>query len=214
MPGDRARVELAAPARIHAARSEAGRATPDLAPKRPGAGRGRTARHAADAGRRHDRRCAAPARRRASQPGRSSALGAAGGAGVPVHGSDRGGSVRLRLSPPELGSLRIEITVRHGEMTARLETETTAAQNLLLDNLPALRDRLAQQDIKIQQFDVDLMDRSFGGSPDQTAQYTESPEPATAAEPAAAAPAAANGGSGRGTDGLRPRRRGRAKADA
>ena len=38
-------------------------------------------------------------------------------------------------------------------MTARAETETTAAKNLLLDNLPALRERLAQQDIKIQQFE-------------------------------------------------------------
>jgi flagellar hook-length control protein FliK len=83
--------------------------------------------------------------------------------------SDRGGSIRLRLSPPELGSLKVEITVRDGTMTARLETETHAAKNLLLDNLPALRERLAQQDIKVQQFDVELMDRSPGGTPDQSA---------------------------------------------
>lgn len=84
------------------------------------------------------------------------------------------GSVRLRLSPPELGSLRLEITVRNGLMTARVEAETPTARNLLLDNLPALRDRLAQQDIKIKQFDVGLMDRSPGGLPDQTADHTQS----------------------------------------
>ena len=58
--------------------------------------------------------------------------------------------------------MRLEITVRNGALTARAETETPAARNLLLDNLPALRERLAQQDIKVQHFDVDLMDQSAG----------------------------------------------------
>ncbi|OHB67130.1 MAG: hypothetical protein A2V70_11930 [Planctomycetes bacterium RBG_13_63_9] len=87
---------------------------------------------------------------------------------------DRNGSLRLRLSPPELGSLRLEISVRHGVMTARVEAETSTARNLLLDNLPALRDRLEQLDIKIQQFDVDLMDRSPGGLADRWAGQMES----------------------------------------
>ncbi len=82
----------------------------------------------------------------------------------------RGGPVRLRLSPPELGSLRMEVTVRNGMMTARLEAETPMARSLLLDQLPALRDRLAQQDIKIEQFEVDLMGRSPGGLPEQSTQ--------------------------------------------
>jgi len=79
----------------------------------------------------------------------------------------RHGAVRLRLSPPELGSLRLEISVRNGVMAARIEAETHTARNLLLDNLPMLRDRLAQQDIKIQQFDVELMGQSSGGLPDR-----------------------------------------------
>ena len=75
------------------------------------------------------------------------------------------GSVRLRLKPPELGGLRLEVSVRNGMMTAHIETETSAARTLLLDNLPALRERLAQQDIKVDSFDVDLADRSPDGSP-------------------------------------------------
>ena len=86
----------------------------------------------------------------------------------------QGGSVRLRLSPPELGSLHIEINVAKGEMTARVEAETPAARNILLDNLPALRERLAQHDIKVQSFDVDLMDRSGGGMSNQSSQYQNS----------------------------------------
>jgi len=69
------------------------------------------------------------------------------------------------LHPSELGSLRLEVTIRDGALTARMETETQTAKNILLDSLPALRDRLAQQDIKVQQFDIDLMDNSTGGSP-------------------------------------------------
>ncbi|MGA2253110.1 MAG: flagellar hook-length control protein FliK [Thermoguttaceae bacterium] len=85
--------------------------------------------------------------------------------------SDQGGSVRLRLSPPELGSLHIEINVSNGEMTARVQAETPAARNVLLDNLPVLRERLAQHDIKVQRFDVDLMDHSTGGMSNQSSQY-------------------------------------------
>jgi len=89
---------------------------------------------------------------------------------------DRGGSIRLRLHPPELGSLRLELTVRNGMMRARLEAETPAARNLLLDNLPALRERLAGQQIKVEQFDVDLADHGARGSGQQASGQ---PQPQT-----------------------------------
>src|SRR5262249_37776493 len=38
------------------------------------------------------------------------------------------GTLRLRLSPPELGSVRLEVSVKDGVMSARLETETPAAK--------------------------------------------------------------------------------------
>lgn len=68
----------------------------------------------------------------------------------------RGGVVQLRLSPPELGAMRIELSVQQGVMSARLETETQAAKSVLLDNLPALRERLAAMDIRVDKFDVDV----------------------------------------------------------
>jgi flagellar hook-length control protein FliK len=86
---------------------------------------------------------------------------------------DGGGTVRLKLNPPELGSVHMEITVIKGVMKARLEAETKEAKNLLLENLPALRDRLAQQNIKIQKFDVDLRDPSSGGAFQQSANQAE-----------------------------------------
>lgn len=74
----------------------------------------------------------------------------------------RGGQVTIRLSPPELGSLKIEITVHNGGLSAHLEAETHAARSAVLDHLPALRERLAEQHIKVEQFDVDVRDDSQG----------------------------------------------------
>jgi len=79
----------------------------------------------------------------------------------------QGGDLHLRLSPPELGRLHLEVSVKHGILSARLEAETHAARSLLLDNLPALRDRLAEQHIRIERFHVDLMPSSSDGSQGQ-----------------------------------------------
>jgi flagellar hook-length control protein FliK len=69
---------------------------------------------------------------------------------------ERGGTLQLRLSPPELGSLKLELTVEKGVLHANLETESAAAKRLLLENLPALRDRLAEQNVRVERFDVDV----------------------------------------------------------
>jgi flagellar hook-length control protein FliK len=84
----------------------------------------------------------------------------------------REGEVRLRLHPPELGAIKVELQVQDGTLTARVQTETSEARTVLLDNLPALRERLAEQGIKIEKFDVDLFDQS-GGQPQQSGQQTE-----------------------------------------
>jgi flagellar hook-length control protein FliK len=117
---------------------------------------------------------------------------------------DRGGTIRLRLSPPELGSLRMEISVRGGVMTARLEAENQTTRKLLLDNLPALRDRLAQQDIQVERFHVELMEQSPGGLPQHTADSTPSDNrggnyhaPRAHAEPLGEAPRASDAGAAR-----------------
>jgi flagellar hook-length control protein FliK len=76
---------------------------------------------------------------------------------------EQGGEIRLRLNPPELGALKVEVAVRDGVMNARIEAETPQARSLLLEHLPALRERLADQQIKIDRFDVDLRQDSAGG---------------------------------------------------
>jgi flagellar hook-length control protein FliK len=79
---------------------------------------------------------------------------------------DRGGSLQIRLSPPELGALRVELTVKDGVMSASLQTENSTARRLLLDHLPTLRDRLAEQNIRVDRFDVDVRREGSGGNAD------------------------------------------------
>lgn len=77
---------------------------------------------------------------------------------------ERGGDLQLRLSPPELGSLRLQVKMTDGALTARLEAETPQARQVLADSMPQLRERLAEQNIRVERFDVDLM-QSGGGGP-------------------------------------------------
>lgn len=73
---------------------------------------------------------------------------------------ERGSEVRLRLHPAELGALSIEVKIHDSALTATVHAETHEAKAAIVDNLPALRERLAEQGIRIDQFDVDLMDHS------------------------------------------------------
>jgi flagellar hook-length control protein FliK len=72
--------------------------------------------------------------------------------------------MRLRLSPPELGSLQMQISVKQGALTASIQADNSTAQQVLLDSLPDLRERLAQQDIRIERFDVQVAGQGSGGS--------------------------------------------------
>ena len=74
-----------------------------------------------------------------------------------------GEQVRMRLHPPDLGSLSIEVALREGVLTARLEVVTEAARALLLNNLSTLRENLAQQNVEIDRFDVDVAADNHGG---------------------------------------------------
>ncbi len=77
--------------------------------------------------------------------------------------NERGGTLQLRLSPPELGSLKLQLTVKDGALSAKLEADNSIARKLLLDHLPALRDRLAEQNIRVDRFDVDVRQENSGG---------------------------------------------------
>jgi flagellar hook-length control protein FliK len=99
---------------------------------------------------------------------------------------ERGGTLQLRLSPPELGALRLELTVKDGVMSASLETENATARRVLLDHLPALRERLAEQNIRVERFDVDVRRENGGQQPaPQNPHQERQPHPEPRRHPAA-----------------------------
>jgi flagellar hook-length control protein FliK len=97
---------------------------------------------------------------------------------------ERDGDIQLRLSPPELGSLKLTVQQQEGGLVARLETETESAKTALIENLPALRERLAEQGLRIERFDIDLMQRQPGGTPDRPGdQHRDAPPAPRREEP-------------------------------
>lgn len=89
----------------------------------------------------------------------------------------RGGELQLRLSPAELGSLKLEIKLKDGVLNARVEAENPTAKSLLVENLPVLKERLAEQGIVVEKFDVELMDRQSQGQSDPSGQRERRPTP-------------------------------------
>ena len=73
-----------------------------------------------------------------------------------------GGQVRLRLHPAELGSLQISLRVEAGLVSAKLEVENAIARDALLSNVQTLKDRLAEQGIKVGSFEVEVSTDSNG----------------------------------------------------
>ncbi len=73
-----------------------------------------------------------------------------------------GGQVRLRLHPPELGSLQMSLRMEAGQVFAKLEVENTTARDALLNNVQALKDRMAEQGMQVAAFEVEVSTDSSG----------------------------------------------------
>jgi flagellar hook-length control protein FliK len=67
-----------------------------------------------------------------------------------------GGNLQIKLHPPELGALAVQVRIEGKNMTARLTTESHAAREVIMESLPQLRSRLAEQGYEVVQFTVDV----------------------------------------------------------
>jgi len=74
----------------------------------------------------------------------------------------------LRLDPPQLGKIRLEMDLRQRELVLNVETETPAAQRLLREEIEALRHGLAREGIRLVEFDV-----RHAEAPDATPQQDQ-----------------------------------------
>ena len=82
-----------------------------------------------------------------------------------LSGSANGESGRmvLRLQPAELGSLKLDLVVEGDRIRANLHAQSQQVQEVLERNLPQLRNALAEQGLKIDQFQVNIDRGQDGG---------------------------------------------------
>lgn len=73
-----------------------------------------------------------------------------------------GGNVRIKLHPPELGALQIDVSLKNGAVSARLEAQSTAAHRALTENLSQLHEALTQLGVTVDRVDVLLADQRPG----------------------------------------------------
>ncbi len=101
---------------------------------------------------------------------------------------DGSSSVRLRLHPPELGALEVSLHMTQTTIAATITVESEAARQVLQENLPMLQNKLADQGLQVERFDIQTQsanteggtnfDRGYGNESNQqsTGQGSEQHE--------------------------------------
>jgi flagellar hook-length control protein FliK len=75
-----------------------------------------------------------------------------------------GQEMQIQLSPPDLGSLQINVSVHEGVLSARIEAQSPTTQQVLVDNLSQLKNSLTQQGVAFDRIDVRLAGSQTGSS--------------------------------------------------
>lgn len=70
--------------------------------------------------------------------------------------AEQGKALKIRLHPPELGTMQIEVNRLNGQVTAKIEVESAAARAVIFEQLGLLKDSLTQQGIKVDQLQVEI----------------------------------------------------------
>jgi flagellar hook-length control protein FliK len=68
--------------------------------------------------------------------------------------------IKIALNPPNLGELKVDLSIRQRVLHGTLQAESVAAKEMILSNLQSLKDSLEQQGIHVGEFQV-LVDPSF-----------------------------------------------------
>lgn len=62
----------------------------------------------------------------------------------------------MRLEPPSLGKIQIDVQTDSGGISARLEVQTPAARQTLLDNISLLHDAIGQTGATVNRIDIEV----------------------------------------------------------
>jgi len=63
--------------------------------------------------------------------------------------------VQIRLDPAELGSMYIKLQVQHEQLHLSIQTEVGQSRDIIEQNLPKLREQLAQQGVNLGETSVE-----------------------------------------------------------
>jgi flagellar hook-length control protein FliK len=74
--------------------------------------------------------------------------------GLAALAAQKGGTMQIRLDPPSLGTVRIELTVRQGAVVAEITASSASTQALLACELGALRGALERQGLLVERLAV------------------------------------------------------------
>ncbi len=75
---------------------------------------------------------------------------------VKTHTFEGGAEMTLRLDPPHLGQIQMNVAVADGAVTASLKTSTESARQILQSDLGSLKQMLADAGVKVDQVDVSV----------------------------------------------------------
>lgn len=74
-----------------------------------------------------------------------------------------GGTMRIRLDPPELGALQVKIEMRDGHLTASFETSNDDATRLLSHSLTQLKQALESHGVSVEKLQVQQSPKGHAG---------------------------------------------------
>lgn len=95
---------------------------------------------------------------------------------------DKVSHARIRLDPPSLGRMDMELRVEDGTLTAKVKVESVWVKEAITTNLKELHDALEEHGVKVEEFSVDvdagmdswMSDQAFDGEDSGDALYLES----------------------------------------
>jgi flagellar hook-length control protein FliK len=88
-----------------------------------------------------------------------------------------GGSMQIRLDPPELGALQVKVEMRDGTMTASFQTQNDQATRLLSHSLGDLRASLESQGVNVTKLHVEQAPRQQSSSSGEHRQPQDGARP-------------------------------------
>jgi flagellar hook-length control protein FliK len=78
--------------------------------------------------------------------------------------NQRGGAMNMRLNPPELGQLRVQMTIARGVVTAQFQPASAEVEAILNRSLATLRTALESHGLTVERLSVQGVQQQAGGS--------------------------------------------------